>query len=83
MRGGAGPDPGQAVYIFIYNPGSGVTQPIFFEVNPSLAACFVPFVLYLVAMKIFGRHKRSTETEADVIDRDRRPIGQKIQIPNL
>ena len=74
---------GQAVYIFIYNPGTGATHDLFYVVNPSIAACVVPFVVYGVAMKIFGWHKRSTETAAHERERSSRPSGQKLNTPNL
>ena len=73
---------GQAVYMILYNPGTGDTHDLFFYINPSIAACIVPAMVYAAGMKLFGTLESSL-----AIDRQRhgdaRPAGRKISVPNI
>jgi NCS1 family nucleobase:cation symporter-1 len=73
---------GQAVYMILYNPGTGDTHDLFFYINPSIAACIVPAMVYAAGMKLLGTLESSL-----AIDRQRhgdaRPAGRKISVPNI
>jgi NCS1 family nucleobase:cation symporter-1 len=51
---------GQAVYLSLYNPLSAEAHWLFQFVPASLAACFVPAVVYGVGTKLVGRHQRAS-----------------------
>ncbi len=74
---------GQAVYIFIYNPGTGETHDLFFYINPSIAAFLVPAIVYTASMKLLGSFEKSLTTTEQIQRRDEQPIGKKIIVPNI
>ena len=72
---------GQAVYIILYNPGSGETHDLFFYINPSIAAVVVPAIVYTVGMKLLGSLEKSMATTEQ--QRHGQANGQKIVVPNI
>jgi NCS1 family nucleobase:cation symporter-1 len=45
---------GQAVYLWLYNPLSGATHPLFEILPASLAACLVPAAVYALATRLWS-----------------------------
>ncbi len=74
---------GQAVYIWLYNPGTGATHALFYYVNPSVAAFVVPAVTYAIGMKLLGWHEKSVRISDDQRSRATRPLGQRLSDPNI
>ncbi|MDX1406227.1 MAG: cytosine permease [Woeseiaceae bacterium] len=74
---------GQALYIWLYNPGTGETHPLFFYINPSIAACVVPAVTYAIGMKLLGWHEKSIRVSEDQLRRNKLPPGQRLIDPNI
>ena len=74
---------GQAVYIILYNPGSGETHDLFFYINPSLAAFFVPAIVYTLGMKVLGSFEKSMRTIEPVQRQHGQASSQRIIDPNI
>ena len=74
---------GQAVYILLYNPGSGETHDLFYYLNPSIAATVIPAIVYTIGMKMLGSLEKSMPTAEQIRQREDRPEGQKILDPNI
>ena len=74
---------GQVIYIILYNPGTGETHDLFYYINPSIAACIAPAIVYFMGMKLLGLHERSTSTiELSPLSAEQ-PNANKIAVPNI
>lgn len=74
---------GQAIYIWLYNPGTGATHPLFYYLNPSITACVVPAVTYAIGMKLLGWHEKSVRITEDQRSRYELPPAQRLIDPNI
>lgn len=69
---------GQATYIFLYNPLTGVTHELFRWAPASIAAFVVPALVYGVAMRLLNRRTLSEASPAPTAARGRRVISPNI-----
>jgi len=60
---------GQAVYLWLFNPITSETHPLFQLLPASLAACIVPAVLYAIAARIWAPPVPVAATADDAPDR--------------
>jgi NCS1 family nucleobase:cation symporter-1 len=74
---------GQAVYIFLYNPGSGETHDLFFYFNPSIAATVVPAIVYMAGMKYLGAFEKSLRVTESVQNPDGSVGRPRLIEPNI
>ncbi len=74
---------GQAVYIILFNPGSGETHDLFYYINPSLAAFFVPAIVYTLGMKVLGSFEKSMRTIEPVQREHGQASSQRLIDPNI
>jgi NCS1 family nucleobase:cation symporter-1 len=74
---------GQAIYIMLYNPGSGETHDLFFYINPSIAATLVPAFVYTFGMKLLGRADRTKTAAERKRLKKNQTRGARIAVPNI
>jgi NCS1 family nucleobase:cation symporter-1 len=69
---------GQAVYLWLYNPITSETHPLFRILPASLAACLVPAVLYALATRVWAPGPLAAPAQAPPGD-----VPRRLALPNV